>query len=76
MKSSEMITATEKEIVALVKYQKIPVKCVAALNQMLQTICKGTQNRVRNTKMPLQESIANLNIYLLPSSQKAETENN
>lgn len=74
MKSSEMTTATEKETVALVTYQKTSVKCVAALNQMLQTICEGTQNRTGNMKMPLQKSIANLNTYLVPSSQKAETE--
>lgn len=61
---------------ALVTYQKTSVKCVAALNQMLQTICKGTQNTTRNMKMPLQESIANLNTYLAPSSQKAEREKN
>lgn len=65
--------STEKKTVALVTYQKTSVKCVAALNQRLQIICKGTQNRTGNVKVPLQESIANLNTYLVPSSQKAET---
>lgn len=33
IKSSEMITATEKETVGLVTYQKIPAKCVAAVKK-------------------------------------------
>lgn len=73
MKSSEMITATEKETMAWVTYQKTSIKCVAALNQMLQTICKGTQNRKHEDATA---GIHSKHEHLVPSSQNAVTEKN